>query len=638
MSNINDGELARYYFHQGTNFEAYKYLGVHSEIENGESVYYFRVWAPNAHAVFLVGDFNNWERDLPMLRVSESGIWEIRYVPERDITGNCYKYLVCGPAGDKYKSDPYAVYGETRSKTASYVFELSNYEWHDAGWLKNRKKTINDKRGNYYPAPLNIYEVHLGSWKRCDDGSGYGYRELADMLVKYVKSMGYTHIELMPIAEHPFDGSWGYQVCGYYAPTSRFGTPEDFRYFVDTMHRNGVGVILDWVPAHFPKDEHGLCEFDGTRLYEYQSDQRVGNEVWGTHYFDVGRTEVQSFLVSNAVYWLKEYHVDGLRVDAVASMLYLDYDREPGKWTPNYLGDNKNLEAIAFFKKLNTAVFERFPDALMIAEESTSWPMITRPVEAGGLGFNFKWNMGWANDMFDYLSLDPFFRQYHHKALTFPMMYAYSENFILPVSHDEVVYGKKTLLDKCSGDYLEKFATDRAVLGYMMTFPGKKLLFMGQEYGQFREWNSDGQLEWFMCDFEMHAKLREYVQDLNCFYLESPQLWELDFSWEGFEWVYPDLAGWNMAVYRRLDKKGGELLCIVNFAASDHLSFEIDVTSDEYAVAFTSDLEKYGGSGRLSDNVYRAYDNGSGKRISIDIPALSATVLKPADHNKKIRR
>lgn len=635
MSKADNGELARYYFHQGTNFEAYKYFGVHSAEDKNGKLYIFRVWAPAAKQVFLTGDFNAWKRDLPMTRLNEGGVWEIEYCPGYDISGSCYKYLICGLSGEKYKSDPFAVYSETLGKTASYVWELGEFDWHDHEWLKQRKDNFSDEKGDFYPAPMNIYEVHLGSWKTRDGRSNVNgdaflnYREIAVELVKYVKSMGYTHVELLPIAEHPFSGSWGYQVCGYFAPTSRYGTPDDLRYFVDVMHRNGIGVILDWVPAHFPKDEHGLYEFDGSRLYEYQSDQRVENKVWGTRYFDVGRTEVQSFLVSNALYWLKEYHADGLRVDAVASMLYLDYDRSPGEWTPNCYGDNKNLEAIAFFKKLNTAIFERFPDALMIAEESTSWPAITHPVSEGGLGFNFKWNMGWANDSFEYLSLDPIYRQYRHKALTFPMTYAFSENYILPVSHDEVVYGKKTLLDKCSGDYSQKFATDRAFLGYMMSFPGKKLLFMGQEYGQFREWDADNQLEWFMCDFEMHRKLKEYVRDLNLFYLSHAQLWELDFTWAGFEWVYPDLSGENTIVYRRYDIEGNELMAVINFAASDHLGFEIPVAGSEYKIVFSGDDEKYGGNGVIKENNIKSVCSDNGRKLVFDVPALSATFLEP---------
>ncbi len=628
-------DLAPYLFHQGTNYKAYEYFGVHTvNTEHGKS-YTFRVWAPKAYEVFLVGDFNNWQKTLPMHRINNEGVWEIVFTPDCDIIGNCYKYLICGANGERYKFDPYAVYGQTLRNTASYVYELSDFDWHDEGWLEYRKDLIKNDTDDFYPAPMNIYELHLGSWKTRDgktnvNGDAYlGYREIADDLVKYVKSMGYTHVELMPIAEHPYDGSWGYQVCGYYAPTSRYGSPEDFRYFVDTMHRNGVGVILDWVPAHFPKDEHGLYEFDGSLLYEYQGIDRMEHRGWGTRCFDVGRPEVQSFLVSNAMYWFDEYHIDGLRVDAVASMLYLDFDKDPAEWVPNSYGDNKNLEAIAFFQKLNTVVFAKHPDVLMIAEESASWSMITHPVSQGGLGFNFKWNMGWANDSYAYLELDPYFRQHHHKALTFPMMYAYNENYILPISHDEVVHGKKSLLDKCSGDYKSKFATDRAFLTYMMTYPGKKMMFMGQEYGQFREWDYENQLEWFMLDYEMHSKLNDFTRELNHFYLKNKPLWELDFSWLGFEWIYPDLAGWNTIAYRRFDTEKNELMVVVNFSPEAHNAFEIDVLADEYEIAFSSDEKKYGGDDHTVDKIYKSREVDGLKRIVYDLPPLSATIFKP---------
>lgn len=637
---IINNDLAPYLFHQGTNFEAYKYFGVHSINGASGKSYVFRVWAPNAYNVFLAGDFNSWQKDLPMTRIDDAGIWEIIITPERDIVGDCYKYIIIGNNGEHYKFDPYAVYGETLKNTASYVYELSDFEWHDKGWLKHRSNISKKGSKNFYPAPMNIYEMHLGSWKTRDgktnvDGDAYlNYREIADDLVKYVKSMGYTHVELMPIAEHPFDGSWGYQVCGYYAPTSRYGSPEDFRYFVDTMHQNGIGVILDWVPAHFPKDEHGLYEFDGSLLYEYQGTDRMEHRGWGTRCFDVGRPEIQSFLISNAVYWFDEYHVDGLRVDAVASMLYLDFDKDPNEWVPNAYGDNKNLEAIAFFQKLNTAVFAKHPDILMIAEESASWNMITHPVSHGGLGFNFKWNMGWANDSYEYLEMDPFFRQNHHTALTFPMMYAYTENYILPVSHDEVVHGKKSLLDKCSGDYKSKFSTFRAFMTYMMTYPGKKMMFMGQEYGQFREWDYENQLEWFMLDYDMHSRLMEFTRDLNHLYLKNKPLWELDFSWDGFEWIYPDLKGWNTIAYRRFDASGNEIMIVVNFSPEPHNAFEIDVLADKYELVFFSSDETYSDEDIAVKKIYNAKEVDGQKRIVYDLPPLSATVFKPRKSKK----
>ena len=575
-----ENNLPAYLFHQGTNFTAYEYLGAHAErTENGWR-YSFRVWAPNARAVSLRADFTDWENGHALERLNEQGIWETTVTTERPLDGQFYKYAVTGQNGETHlKADPYAFFSETLEKTASIVWEIGGYAWHDDEWLKKRSATVCPKqRGfkpkvtHYYSAPMNIYEIHLGSWKTLDgqstkDGEHYlGYREIADKLAPYLTEMGYTHVELMPIMEHPFDGSWGYQICGYYAPTSRYGTPDDFRYFVEKMHEADIGVILDWVPAHFPKDEHGLYEFDGSRLYEYQGDDRVENRGWGTRCFDVGRPEVQSFLISNALFWMREYHADGLRIDAVASMLYLDYDREPGEWVPNIHGGNQNLEAIAFFQKLNTALFGEFPDAVMIAEESTAWPMITKPVHEGGLGFSFKWNMGWSNDMFDYIATDPVMRKYKHNKLTFPLMYAFSENYILPISHDEVVHGKKSLVDKCYGEYDDKFACMRTLLLYMMTLPGKKMLFMGTEYAQFREWDYENELEWFMTDYPRHIEMQRFVKAVNHLYLDSPELWEIDDGWEGFEWIEPDSADENIISYRRKDKKGRELIVVLNFA------------------------------------------------------------------------
>ena len=485
---------------------------------------------------------------------------------------------------------------------------------------------------------MNIYEMHLGSWRTRDgadnsDGKHYlNYREIADLLVPYVKHLGYTHIELMPIAEYPFDGSWGYQVCGYYAPTSRFGTPDDFRYFVNTLHAAGVGVILDWVPAHFPKDEHGLFEFDGHPLYEYTGKDRMEHKGWGTRCFDVGRPEVQSFLISNALYWLREFHLDGLRIDAVASMLYLDYDRKPGEWIPNTYGENKNLEAIAFFRKLNTAIFGEFGDVLMIAEESTAWPMVTGPVDKGGLGFNFKWNMGWSNDMFDYVSRDPLFRRYDHEKLTFPLMYAFSENYILPVSHDEVVHGKKSLLDKMFGEYEDKFACMRAFLVYMITLPGKKMTFMGTEFAPFREWDYQNQLEWFMLDYPMHAKMFEFTSALNNFYLQTPALWQIDDGWDGFEWIDADLRDMNTITYRRKSSDGASVSVIINFSPVTHERFRLKVPENgTYRVAFSSDDECYGGKNSLEKRSFKARrDENGGYYIDVDIPAYGGLIISDA--------
>ena len=464
--------------------------------------------------------------------------------------------------------------------------------------------------------------------------SGVGKSTLINKLAPYMKEMHYTHIELMPVMEHPFDGSWGYQICGYYAPTSRYGTPDDFRYFIEKMHENDIGVILDWVPAHFPKDEHGLYEFDGQPLYEYQGADRQENRGWGTRCFDVGRPEVQSFLISNALYWLREFHADGLRVDAVASMLYLDYDRNPGEWIPNPDGGNHNLEAIAFFKKLNTEIFSEFPDVLMIAEESTSWPMITKPVDKGGLGFNFKWNMGWANDMYDYIETDPIARKYKHNKLTFPLMYAFSENYILPVSHDEVVHGKKSLVDKCFGSYDEKFACMRTFIMYMMTLPGKKLMFMGTEYAQFREWDFENQLEWFMTEYPRHIEMQRFVAEINKFYLENSELWEIDDSWDGFEWIEADLSDLNIIAYRRKNKKGRELITVLNFAPVERERFRLKVPKlGRYEEVLTTDKYEFGGKNVLNSDGMRSHpitDKEGNKLSVIDIhlPALGGVILR----------
>lgn len=626
----NQSDLAAYYFHQGTNYHTYEYLGVSKE----PGGYRFRVWAPGASAVELVGDYFGWDGGIPMERDETAGVWTLLYRCECSLEGEKYKFKVFSSAGCRYKSDPYAFASETLVHTASIINTERDYPWGDENWLKKRKQVL-PKPGNY-PLPLNIYEMHLGSWRTRDgktnkEGDAYlNYREIADELAVYLRQMGYTHVELLPIMEHPFDGSWGYQVCGYYAPTARYGTPADFKYFVDTLHKQGIGVILDWVPAHFPKDEHGLYEFDGSPLYEYQGDDRMEQKSWGTRCFDVGRNEVQSFLVSNALFWMREYHIDGLRVDAVASMLYLDYDKKPGEWFPNSKGGRENLEAIAFFKKLNGTVNAEFPDVMMIAEESTAWPGVTRPASEGGLGFQFKWNMGWANDMFEYLSLDPLARRYHHSKLTFPMMYAFSENYVLPVSHDEVVHGKKSLLDKCAGDYLAKFATTRTFMLFQMTHPGKKMTFMGCEYGQFREWDYENQLEWFMTDYDMHRKLHRYSAELGHFYLNTPQLWKDDFSWEGFEWVYPDLADWNIVVYKR--KAVGELplTVVLEFSGEDRKDFQIEVSSeyDAYEVVFTTDTAEYGGCGLLLKE-YPVLTKDGRYYISLDLPAECGVVLRP---------
>ena len=574
-----DKNLASYYFHQGTNFTAYKYLGCNLISSDDTRTYSFRTWAPGASAVNLLCDRLGWDVPAAMTRVTDNGVWEVLVTVPYSLEGAVYKYEIHSESGVKLKGDPYARFSKGYADGASIVFTGDDFKWNDANWLKYRKKNVSVKNGWYLSTPINIYEVHLASVMRNEDNSYLTYRELADKLIPYLKRMGYTHIELLPIAEYPYDGSWGYQVCGFYAPTSRFGSPDDFRYFVNAFHENGIGVIMDWVPAHFPKDEWGLYEFDGAPLYEYQGKDRQESRSWGTRYFDLGREEIQCFLISNALYFLREFHIDGLRVDAVASMLYLDYDRDPGEWIPNKYGTNINLEAIAFFKKLNTAIFTEFTDVLMIAEESTSYGLITHPVSEGGLGFNMKWNMGWANDFYEYVSTDPYFRKYHHKALNFPIMYAFTENYCLPISHDEVVHGKRSFIDKMFGEYEDKFRQARASLLLMMTYPGKKLLFMGTEYAQFREWDFDSSLEWFMLDYPMHKAFSDYVAALNHFYLSHPELWEIDFDETGFKWLLPDEADKNCVAYRRVDSKGRSFIVLINFSGgAQTLRFRIGNT------------------------------------------------------------
>ena len=644
--NIINNNLAAYYFHQGTNYRSYEYLGCHEQTINDEFEYTFRVWAPNADSVRLVSDFTSWDHGEQMNRITDAGIWEFVIRSNERLIGKFYKYKIWNKGNAYYKADPYAFSSQTLKNTASIVSNISNFEWNDRNWIayKRKQSQKHSDAKHYYSSPVNIYEIHLGSWKTKNgesnsNGDAYlNYREIADELAPYVKKMGYTHIELMPIMEHPFDGSWGYQVCGYYAPSSRFGSPCDFKYFVNKMHECGIGVILDWVPAHFPKDAHGLYEFDGQPLYEYQGKDRMEHKVWGTRFFDVGREEVQSFLVSNALFWLREYHVDGLRVDAVASMLYLDYDRDPGEWIPNDEGNNRNKEAIAFFKKLNTEIFKEFGDTLMIAEESTDWPMITKPVYEGGLGFNFKWNMGWANDMFDYLQTDPVHRKYKHDMLTFPMMYAFNENYIYPISHDEIVHGKKSLVDKMFGSYEDKFASMRAFMTYMMTMPGKKMTFMGTEFAQFREWDYENQLEWFMLDYPKHKEMQKFISELNKFYLANKQLWEIDNSWDGYEWINANQQDLNIISFKRKAIDGSELIIVINFSPVYRENYSIPVEHDVYQEVFTSDELEFGGAGiKNGKNIKSAqYPQSTQKFINVNIPSYGAIVLSKKD--KRIRR
>ena len=620
-------ELAPYLFHQGTNFYAYQYLGFHFE---GERVT-FRTWAPNADRVSVCGDFNGWSPNAdPMTRVTEGGVWELILPSDRVSEGQCYKYCIRNGERELLKADPYGFSMQRPPETASLICNIEGYAWRDADWLAYRKK--NFSRDKCLSQPINIYEMHLGSWKRHEDGRYYSYAETAGELAPYLKQMGYTHVELMPVSEHPFDGSWGYQVCGYYAPTSRFGGPQDFMAFVDAMHEAGIGVILDWVPAHFAKDAHGLYEFDGQPLYEYQGWDRIEHEGWGTRRFDVGREEVQSFLISNAIYWLKEYHVDALRVDALASMLYLDYDKRPGEWVPNVYGDNKCLEAIAFFQKMNAYLVANYPDVMTIAEESTSWANITG-FENGGLGFSYKWNMGWMNDTLSYVQEDPLWRSHHHEKMNFSILYSFSENYVLPISHDEVVHGKKSLLDRMAGDYETKFAGARTYLTYMMTHPGKKLLFMGSEIGMFREWDHDAELEWFLLDYDMHAKYQLFIARLNQFYLQNPELWEGDDDPASFVWIDADNREQSIFSYRRIAKNGDELLVYLNFLPVARENFLAAVPQKgTYEEVFNSDSTEFGGAGNTntgilksnSCNLPRDYQHA----VSITLPPMGAVVLK----------
>lgn len=581
-----------YLFHQGNNAKSYEFMGSH---RIDEDTVVFRVWAPHAVSVSVVGDFNDWNKDKnPMYKISDS-LWETEITDKIEQYTN-YKYAITGQNGSTImKSDPYGYHMETRPGTATKFYEMNNYEWNDGKWLENRAEN------RIYDMPINIYEVHAGSWKHFPDGNTLSYRKLADELIPYVLDMGYTHIEFMPLSEYPFDGSWGYQVCGYYAATSRYGTPDDLRYLIDKCHQNGIGVILDWVPAHFPKDECGLYEFDGEPCYEYADPRKGEHKAWGTRVFDFGRCEVQSFLISNAMFWIEQYHVDGIRVDAVASMLYLNYDRKDGEWIPNVNGGVENLEAVAFLQKLNESVFRDHDDIMMIAEESTAWPMVSKPTDMGGLGFNFKWNMGWMNDVIRYFNLDGLSRKYNHDCLTFSFFYAFSENFILPISHDEVVHGKGSLINKNPGnpdipeEYNRKFAGLRSMLAYMYTHPGKKLLFMGSEFGQFKEWDYEDELDWALLKFDMHKKTREFTKALNRFYKETPELWQIDYSWEGFEWIIPDDNCNSVLAYKRKSDKD-ELYVILNFTEVNREDYLLGADPGTYEVVFNTDIKDFGGT------------------------------------------
>ena len=640
IQNTRDYEVALHFFHEGSATEAYDFFGSHFCEKNGKKGVVFRVWAPHASSVSVVGDFNHWDRfQHRMQRVSnDASVWEL-FIPDLK-TYDIYKYSIESSQGQiKLKADPYGYHMETRPNTATKIYDIDGYKWHDEKWLKDRAAK------NIYDSPINIYEIHLNSWmEKSNEDELFNYMELAKRLIPYVKKMGYTHIEIMPVAEFPFDGSWGYQQIGYFAPTSRFGTPHDFMEFVDYCHQNGIGLILDWVPAHFPKDAAGLYEFDGSYCYEYTEPLKREHLNWGTRVFDWGKPEVQSFLVSNANYWLDKYHVDGLRVDAVASMLYLDYDRKDGQWQRNVRGGNENLEAIAFLQKLNTALFGHHENILMIAEESTAWPMVTKPADVGGLGFNFKWNMGWMNDMIAYMSMNPEYRPYHHNMLTFSFYYAFSENFILPISHDEVVYGKCSMLDKMSGPRDKRFASLRTFLSYMTAHPGKKLMFMGQEFAQFKEWNYKTGLDWDVLGFEEHKKHQHFVEELNRSYIQHKELWEADSDWSGFKWISSDDNSNSVIVFRRFDRKGDELVVVCNFQPNNHeqYSFGVPYYAD-YEEIFTTESPEFGGTGLFNKTVKSQTEpmHGEPYSLTIKIAPMSAMFFKaknirtPEDDLKK---
>ena len=620
--------LPIYLFHQGTNYRSYEYFGSHFGEKDGEKGVFFRVYAKNAQSVSVVGDFNEWNKNSnPMKRITNGGIYETFIAGLK--TFDNYKYAVTGAKGKTvFKTDPFAFHTETSPATASKIYDLSGYDWKDGEYMEARAEK------DVYSLPMNIYEVNLGSWRRKENGDVYSYRELAAKLVSYCKNAGYTHIELMPLTEYPFDGSWGYQVTGYFAVTSRFGTPHDFMYFVDCCHKNGIGVILDWVPAHFPKDEHGLYEFDGSCMYEYSDPLMREHKGWGTRVFDYGKTEVQSFLTSSAIFFFDKYHIDGLRVDAVASMLYLDYDRKAGEWRPNEEGGNINKQAVAFLRKVNTAVFADFKGILMIAEESTAFPLVTAPVSSGGLGFNFKWNMGWMNDALSYMQTDPYFRSGCHDKLTFSMMYAFSENFILPVSHDEVVHGKCSLISKMPGVYEDKFANVRAFMGYMYSHPGKKLNFMGTEIGQFKEWNYKEGVEFFLLEYKAHKDLFKFFKKLNEFYINSPALYSVEKSWEGFDWLVVGDRANNVAAYERIGASGEKLVAVINFSGVDRKDYRIGIEKGKYKIVFDSDSKSFGGNGTFAHRVYTAKNvpsHGKKHSISVNVARLSFIYLEKVE-------
>lgn len=631
-------------FHQGTNRRAYEMLGAHPVTQDGQEMWHFAVWAPNARAVSLIGEFNQWDRKKTPMQKVYDGTWEVRLpaktfdvksdpkrydYPDAAKKLTTYKYCIQAQDGTwQDKADPYGFAMQMRPDTASRIYDLSGYRWGDADWMEARKSY------DPYHSPVNIYEMHLGSWRRHKDGTFLTYTEIAEQLVPYLKEMGYTHVEFMPVMEHPLDMSWGYQVSGYYAATARFGEPKELMALIDALHQAGIGVLLDWVPAHFPRDAMGLRRFDGTPCYEHPDPRRGDMPQWGTHMFDYARGEVNSFMLSNACFWLEWYHADGLRVDAVTSMLMYDFCREPGQWLPNKYGGHENLDAIAFLRRMNETVYRDFPGVMMVAEESSAYPMVTRPIYLGGLGFGFKWNMGWMNDMLAYIKLDPVYRKYHHDKLTFSLMYAFSENYILPFSHDEVVHGKHSMLDKQPGDLWKKFAGLRALYGYTMAHPGKKLLFMGGEFGQFIEWNYDDSLDWHLPQqYPMHKKMLEYSRALNKFYCDHKALWQVDFDWNGFQWIdCNDNENSVVSFIRKAEDPSDYIVAVCNFTPEVRHDYRIGVPEKgSYIEVFNSDDEAFGGSGVKNEGEIKTEDvkwHDRDQSILLTIPPMATIYLR----------
>ena len=624
---FNEARPALEVFHTGDSVRAYDFLGAHLVNRNDKNGVVFRVWAPTARSVSVAGNFNNWNNEANYMYNIGYGVWEVFVEGVKEFC--TYKYCIESEYGDRLmKADPYAFHAQTRPGQASVVYDIESYSWNDSEWFNKRKEN------NISSSPMNIYEIHAGSWRKYPDGNFFNYQKLADELIPYLKEMHYTHVQLMPIMEYPYDGSWGFQTTGYYAPTSRYGTPSDFMAFVDKLHGEGIGVILDWVPSNFPTDDFGLARFDGSPLYESNDPKTSKRDSWGTCLFNYARFEVTSFLVSCAMFWLDKYHIDGLRIGALSSMLYLDYGKSEGEWEPNKFGGKENLDAVDFVKRLNTAVHMYHPDVMRFAEENTSWPKLTQKIEDGGLGFDFKWNMGWMNDMLHYMSLNPMWRPFNHDSLTFSFYYAFSEKFLLPISHDEVSHGKGSLIKQMPGKYDEQFAGVRAFITYMYAHPGKKLVFMGTEIGQFDEWNHEEAIQWDLLEFEKHKKLRTFFKELNKFYLDCKPLYELDTVWKGFDWIHHDDYTNSVIAFKRTDKNGDEIVSVCNFQPIRRDEYCIGVPKyGLYDEVFNSDEERFGGSGVVNGNNIKTEVmkiHGFDQGLSLTLPPLSVIYLRCA--------